>query len=90
MAAETASAAPEDMAPGELFLYSSEGSSIHLKNDGSIAIKGDIELEGDAEITGNIKLEGNTEIKGNIKVTGNVEIEGKLYINKQLCPACGL
>ena len=90
VAAETASAAPEDMAPGELFLYSSEGSSIHLKNDGSIAIKGDIELEADAEITGNIKLEGNTEIKGNIKVTGNVEIEGKLYINKQLCPACGL
>lgn len=35
VAAETASAAPEDMAPGELFLYSSEGSSIHLKMNGA-------------------------------------------------------
>lgn len=90
VAAETTAFAPEDMAPGELFLYSSEGSSIHLRNDGSIAIKGDVKLEGDTEIKGSIKLEGNTEIKGDIKVTGNVEIEGKLYINKQLCPACGL
>ena len=37
--ADTTSFTPENMAAGELFLYSTGGASVYLKNDGSIAVK---------------------------------------------------
>ena len=77
VAAETAGAAPEDMAPGELFLYSTDGASIHLKNDGSIAVKGDLSLTGDLNVQGDVRL------------TGSAQIVGNLFINGKRCPACG-
>lgn len=78
VAADTAGAAPEDMEPGELFLYSAGGASLHLKNDGSIAV------------TGNVSVEGSLEVKGNVRLTGIVEVVGGLLINGKVCPACGL
>ena len=77
VAAATSPVAPEDMAPGELFLYSVGGASIHLKNDGSIALKGTVRLEGDLEVQGNVKL------------TGTTRVYGGLLINGLVCPACG-
>ena len=78
VAAETSPAAPEGMAPGELFLYSAGGASIHLKNDGSIALKGVVRLEGDLEVRGDVKLIGSTRVSGG------------LFINGLTCPACGV
>ena len=78
VAAETGRAAPEDMAPGEIYLYSAGGASIYLKNDGTIAIKGNISLEGDLDVQGDVALKGTT------KVTGS------LFINGLACPACGI
>ena len=66
------------MEPGELFLYSAGGASLHLKNDGSIAV------------TGNVSVEGSLEVKGNVRLTGIVEVVGGLLINGKVCPACGL
>lgn len=78
VAAETGSAAPEDMAPGELFLYSAGGASIHLKNDGSILL------------SGTVKLDGDLEVQGNVKLTGTTEVRGGLIVNGIPCPACGI
>ena len=69
VAAETAQNAPEEMAPGELYLYSSGGASLHLRSDGSIAVSGPV------------KIEGNLSVEGNVKLTGRVDIFGSLYIN---------
>jgi len=52
VAASTASAAPEGLAPGELFLFSSGGASVYLRQDGGIAIKGDVSIEGTLTVNG--------------------------------------
>ena len=52
VAAGTASAAPEGLAPGELYLYSSGGASIYLRQDGSIAIRGNVAIEGALTVNG--------------------------------------
>lgn len=87
--ADTTSFTPENMAAGELFLYSTGGSSIYLKNDGSIAVKGDIRLDGDLDIEGDVQLTGNLNLQGDVHLTGNTDITGRLVINGLLCPACG-
>lgn len=78
VAAATGGETPEDMEPGELYLYSAGGASVHLKNDGSIAVTGDVSLEGSLEVTGSVRM------------TGIVEVTGALIINGKVCPACGL
>ena len=45
VAANTAAASPEELVPGELFLYSCGGASVYLRMDGSIAIKGNADAE---------------------------------------------
>ena len=87
--ADTAASAPKDMAAGELFLYSAGGASLYLKNDGSIAVVGDVTMEGDLDITGDVHLEGNLSLQGNTQLTGNTTVSGSLVINGLLCPACG-
>lgn len=70
VAAETAAAAPESMAQGELFLYSCGGASIYLRADGSIAVRGPVTLTGDLQVTGNITLAGTVSIQGALTVNG--------------------
>lgn len=76
VAAETAGNAPADMAPGELYLYSSGGASLYLRSDGSIAVKGPVEVE------------GNLSVRGSVKLTGRVDVFGSLYVNGVLFRPC--
>lgn len=45
-AASTAGHAPAGMAPGELFLYSSGGASVYLRNDGTVCVTGKLVVNG--------------------------------------------
>lgn len=91
VAANTSAAAPKDLAPGELFLFSRGKASIHLRADGSIAIKGNISAEGDwvidgnIELTGDVKVTGGVELHGPVDMDGAVAITGSLTINGQPC-----
>ena len=99
--ADTSEFTPEGMAEGELFLYSTGGATVHLKNDGSIAVKGNVSLEGnlevkgdmsltgDLDITGDVQLTGNLDLQGDTQLTGKTRVSGELVINGLLCPACG-
>ena len=58
VAADTAAAAPEGLAPGELFLYSNGKASIYLPGDGSMVIKGDVEMQGPVNIIGGLTVNG--------------------------------
>ncbi len=94
VAADTSAAAPKDMAPGELFLYSCGNASIHLRKDGSIVIKGNGSvtgnwvIEGDIELTGGLKVTGGVELHGPVSMDGDVTINGRLTINGQPCRPC--
>lgn len=94
VAANTAAAAPRDLAPGELFLYSCGKASIHLRADGSIVVKGDISaegnwvIEGNVEVTGDVKVTGGIELHGPVAMNGAVTISGSLTINGQPCRPC--
>ena len=94
VAASTAAAAPEDLTPGELFLYSSGKASVHLRADGSIVIKGNCSVEGNWAITGNVdltgdlKVTGGVELHGSVGMTGDVTVNGSLTINGQPCRPC--
>ena len=70
VAADTAAAAPEDLAPGELFLFSDGGASIRLRADGAIAVKGPVSLEGDLAVSGDVELTGAVSIRGSLTVNG--------------------
>lgn len=94
VAADTAAAAPKDLAPGELFLYSCGNASIHLRADGSIVIKGNGSVEGnwvidgDIDLTGDLKVTGGVELHGPVAMNGAVTINGSLTINGQPCRPC--
>ncbi len=94
VAANTAAASPEELAPGELFLYSCGGASVYLRMDGSIAIKGNANAEGnwvitgDVDLTGKVKITGNVELQGPVAVNGAVTINGSLTVNGQPCRPC--
>ena len=79
VAAETAGAAPKDMAPGELFLYSTGGASIYLRGDGSIDIKGPVSLEGDLRVRGDVTMTGNTTLTGSVAINGQLTVNGEPY-----------
>ena len=85
VAADTASATPEKMSPGELFLYSEgtggDGASIFLRKDGSIAIKGKVAVEGALEVKGPLSVEGSLSVTGDVGLTGQVNINGTLIVN---------
>lgn len=70
VAADTAAAAPEDLAPGELFLFSDGGASIRLRGDGTIAVRGPLALEGALEVSGDVELTGEVRISGSLIVNG--------------------
>ena len=76
IAADTGKQAPDDMEPGELFLFSAGGASLFLRSDGRILVRGDAEVEGSITVT------------GDIRVKGRVEIDGALVINGQPCTPC--
>lgn len=80
-AADTAAAAPEEFAPGELFLFSCGEASIYLRKDGSIAIKGDVSAEGTWTVEGNLVLTGSVELNGPVTMSGAVNINGSLTVN---------
>ena len=79
VAAETAGFAPKDMAPGELFLYSTGGASIYLRGDGSIDIKGPVSLEGDLRVRGDVTMTGNTTLTGSVAINGQLTVNGEPY-----------
>lgn len=58
VAANTAAAAPKDLAPGELFLYAGDQASIYLRGDGSIIITGNVEIQGPVNIMGELTVNG--------------------------------
>lgn len=70
VAAETASAGPADMAPGELFLYSAGGASIYLRGDGSIVVKGQVSVEGSLSVEGSVTMTGIVNINGSLIING--------------------
>lgn len=76
VAAEPSAQAPEGMAPGELYLYSSGGASIYLKGDGSVAVTGPVTVTGDLRVSGEVRL------------TGRVSISGSLYVNGEAYRPC--
>lgn len=88
VAADTAEAAPEEMAPGELFLYSCGKASIYLRKDGSIAVKGNGSAEGDWEAEGNLTLTGEVELNGPVTINGIVRINGTLIVNGEPYRPC--
>lgn len=79
VAAETAGSAPKDMAPGELFLYSTGGASIYLRGDGSIDIKGPVSLEGDLRVRGDVTMTGHTTLTGSVAINGQLTVNGEPY-----------
>ena len=64
VAADTAGSAPEDLVPGELYLYSNKDTFIHLRADGSIAVKGNVSAEGDVTVRGTLSISGNLIVNG--------------------------
>ena len=88
VAAETAGSAPKDMAPGELFLYSTGGASIYLRKDGSIAVKGRVSVEGELSVQGPVSIEGNLSVEGDTTLTGTVNIHGDFFINGEPYRPC--
>lgn len=88
VAAETTGAAPDGMAPGELFLYSSGEASIYLRRDGGISVKGNGSAEGDWETEGNLTLTGEVELNGPVTVNGTLRVNGALIVNGQPYRPC--
>ena len=88
VAASTAGAAPEGLAPGELFLYSCGGASLYLREDGSIAVTGGGFAEGDWESEGNLTLAGEVELNGPVTINGTLRINGSLIVNGQPYRPC--
>lgn len=84
VAADTAASAPENMAAGELFLYSCGEASIYLRKDGSIVVKGNGSAEGDWEAEGNLTLTGEVELNGPVTVNGPVTLNGAVRVNGSL------
>ncbi len=70
VAAEAAATPPEGMAPGEVFLYSAGGSSIYIKNDGSLIVRGAVKLRGDLSVIGQVALQGRVDINGKLVING--------------------
>ena len=88
VAAHTAGAAPKELAPGELYLYSCGEASIYLRKDGSIAVKGNGSAEGDWEAEGNLTLTGDLEVNGSVTINGTVRINGSLIVNGEPYRPC--
>ena len=88
VASNTAKAAPEDLSPGELFLFSCGDASIYLRKDGSIAVKGNGSAEGDWEAEGNLTLTGEVELNGPVTINGIVRINGTLIVNGEPYRPC--
>jgi len=44
--------APENMLPGEVFLYGPDGNSVYLRQDGVIELCGRVEIRGDLVVNG--------------------------------------
>lgn len=79
VAADTAESAPEGMAPGELFLFSTGEASIYLKADGSISVKGRVSVEDHLEVEGSVELTGNILLEGDVQINGSLVINGMPY-----------
>ena len=88
VAASTAADTPKGLAPGELFLDSRGGASIHVREDGSIAVKGDGFAEGNWDAAGDLTWTGNVELKGLVTVNGTLSINGKLIVNGEPYRPC--
>lgn len=88
VAADTSESSPEDIIPGELYLYSDKNTFIFLRADGSIAVKGNLLAEGDGTIKGNFDLTGDVNLTGSVTVNGTLSINGNLIVNGQPYRPC--
>ena len=88
VAADAGEHAPEDILPGELYLYSGKDTFIYLRSDGSIAVKGNLSAEGDGEIQGNVDLTGDVALTGDVTINGTLSINGSLIVNGQPYRPC--
>jgi len=80
-AADTAGCAPDSLAPGELYLFSSAGASVYLKNDGSITVTGPVTLTGNVEVRGGVSLRGDVSVQGGLSVGGRLSVSGRADLN---------
>lgn len=44
--------APEGMLPGEVYIYGPGGNSVYLKRDGSVELRGDVDIQGSLSVNG--------------------------------------
>lgn len=88
VAADTSAAAPENLAPGEVYLYAGGDVFLHLRSDGSIALKGNLSADGNSAIRGNVAVTGDVEVAGRVTVSGSLHINGDLFINGQPYRPC--
>ena len=94
VAADTAAHTPEGMEPGELFLYAGDSTSVYLKKDGTIEVRGSLSIAGPVWIKGSVSVIGDVHVLGGADLTGvchlsgTASVDGTLLINGQTCPAC--
>ena len=88
VAASTAGDTPDGLAPGELFLYSRGGASIHLREDGSIAVRGNGSAEGNWDAKGRLTWTGSVELNGPVTINGTLNINGELIVNGEPYRPC--
>ena len=44
--------APDGMMPGEVYVYGPGGNSVYLKQDGSVELRGDVNIQGSLSVNG--------------------------------------
>lgn len=52
--------APVGMKPGEVYLYAPGGTSVYLRSDGTLELRGKIRLAGDVAVAGSLTINGLT------------------------------
>jgi len=50
--------APEDMEPGEIYLYAPGGASVYLRKSGELELRGNIRLLGNVAVAGSLSING--------------------------------
>lgn len=69
----------KNCAPGEMAIYTDDGTHIHLKKDGQVELKTATLLTVDAPDTlfkGNVTVEGDLEVQGDTSLLGELSVVG--------------
>lgn len=65
----------KNLQPGEMAIYTDDGTKIHLKKNGQVEVKTSTKVTIDAPDT---EFKGNVKVLGKVEATGNVEAGGKV------------